>query len=58
LAQLSGQYVVKYPEFVIGRNILLVDDVVTTGATLREVTKVLRAAGAARVDALIFAKRL
>jgi ComF family protein len=58
LAQLSGQYIVKYPEFVIGRNILLVDDVVTTGATLRAATKVLRAAGATRVDALVFAKRL
>jgi ComF family protein len=58
LAQLSGQYITRYPELIKGRNILLIDDVVTTGATLRAAAKALRAAGAARVDALVVAKRL
>lgn len=58
LKQPEGNYFIRQPKTIKGRNILLVDDVVTTGATIREVTKVLRQAGARRVDALIFAKRL
>lgn len=40
---------------VTGAHIILVDDVVTTGATLTEAAKVLRSAGAERVDAIVFA---
>jgi ComF family protein len=40
------------------RSVLLVDDVLTTGATLSACAKVLRAAGAARVVAVTFARRL
>jgi ComF family protein len=58
LKQPADNYLVRYPNLVSGQKILLIDDVVTTGATLRAVTKALRAAGAARVDALVFAKRL
>lgn len=58
LKQPAGNYFVRSPNLVVGQNILLIDDVVTTGSTLRAATKALRAAGAARVDALIFAKRL
>lgn len=58
LSQPEGNYFVRLPQIIKGRNILLIDDVVTTGTTLKAVTKVLRAAGAKRVDALIFAKRL
>src|SRR3990167_1236859 len=58
LKQAEGKYYVRLPYLIKGRNILLVDDVVTTGATLRGATKTLRQAGARRVDALIFAKRL
>lgn len=58
LTQPRGKYFVRQPKTIKGRNILLVDDVVTTGATIREVTKILRQNGAKRVDALIFAKRL
>jgi len=58
LKQTEGKYYVRLPYLIKDRNILLVDDVVTTGATLRGATKTFRQAGAKRVDALIFAKRL
>ncbi len=49
-ANVHGAFSVADPEVVHGRAVLLVDDVVTTGATARECAQVLRAAGAARVD--------
>lgn len=59
LKQAADKYYAKSPsELVKDRNVLLIDDVVTTGATLRAAAKVLRQAGAKRVDALVFAKRL
>lgn len=58
LEQLSHGYHVRLPAQIEGRNILLIDDVVTTGATLQAATKALRAAGASHVDALVFAKKL
>lgn len=41
-----------------GRSILLVDDVSTTGATLRSAAQALRQAGAAEVGALVVARTL
>lgn len=58
LRQAENSYYVRTSELVEGRNILLIDDVVTTGATLQASAKALRRAGARRVDALVFAKRL
>ena len=58
LVQQIGNYRVPRPDKIAGRNILLIDDVVTTGGTLRAAYKALRAAGAKRVDALAFAKRI
>jgi predicted amidophosphoribosyltransferase len=42
----------------VPRSVILIDDVLTTGATLSACAKALRAAGAVRVVALTFARRL
>lgn len=57
LTQLSNSFDVKN-NIVIGRNILLIDDVLTTGGTLIAAAKVLTTSGAKQVNALVFAKRL
>lgn len=44
-----GTFAVAKPEWVRGRTVLLVNDILTTGATLGEAVKTLKAAGAARV---------
>ncbi len=46
---IRGAFVVRRPENVRGRTVLIVDDVMTTGGTLSECAKPLIAAGAARV---------
>lgn len=58
IAQAVGVYDAWRPDKIRGRNILLIDDVITTGATLKSATKVLRANGARRIDALVFAKSI
>ncbi len=41
---------------LVGRHVLLVDDVTTTGATLHTAAQALQQVGAARVSALVFAR--
>lgn len=55
-ANLKGSFRVKRPEGVSGKRILLIDDVFTTGATLRVAAAALKDAGAARVAALTLAR--
>jgi len=49
-------FVVKRPEEVYGKKIVLVDDVFTTGSTVNECARALKQAGAARVDVLTLAR--
>jgi ComF family protein len=51
-------FAVRYPERVADLKLLLVDDVLTTGATVNECARVLRAAGALRVDVLTIARAI
>lgn len=54
-ANVLGVYEVVQP--VYGKRILLVDDILTTGATLHECVRVLNEAGAAEVLCLTLARR-
>lgn len=58
ISQSKNEYYIKTPRLVSGYKIILVDDVVTTGATLIACSKVLRASGALSVDAAVFAKKI
>jgi len=51
-----GAYAVRRPDRVKGRTLILVDDVTTTGATLRECARVLMDAGAKEVRAVTLAQ--
>jgi len=53
---LKDSFVVPRPQQMKERRVLLIDDVFTTGATLRAASAVLKAAGAARVTALTLAR--
>ncbi|MEZ5840076.1 MAG: ComF family protein [Hyphomicrobiales bacterium] len=57
-ANVRGAFVVPAAHRIdiAGRNIVLVDDVLTSGATVEAATRALRRAGAARVDVLVFAR--
>ena len=52
----KGAFTVPQPELVKGKKILLIDDVFTTGATVKECARVLRRAGAREVDVLTVAR--
>ena len=56
LVNVKEAFKVINPEMVKEKNILLIDDVVTTGSTLEEIARVLKKAGAKKVWGLTIAK--
>jgi len=58
LQNMRGAFKVTDPSRVRGRSVLLVDDVITTGTTLGSCSTVLTEAGAERVLAVSFARRM
>lgn len=55
IKNMVGSFSIQNPEKIIGKNIILIDDVITTGATLSEARKVLREAGARKIVAFTIA---
>jgi len=53
---ISGCFTIPNKELVENKNIILIDDVHTTGATIGEATRTLKQCGAKRILALTFAK--
>jgi ComF family protein len=53
---LKNVFLVKHPEKIREKKILLIDDVYTTGATVEEAASVLLKAGAGKVEALVLAR--
>ncbi|MCA1643952.1 MAG: hypothetical protein LC797_00300 [Chloroflexi bacterium] len=58
LSNLQGSVRCAQPAEVTGKRVLLVDDVVTTGATLSACADALAHAGARRITAIAFARDL
>lgn len=56
LSNLKGSFSVKNPELIKNKNIILIDDVSTTGATLAEARKILKSSGAKKVISLVVAR--
>lgn len=56
--QLEKAFLVTKKDQIKDKNILLVDDVVTTGATLEAVSRLLKENGAKKIDAVVFAQRI
>ncbi len=56
LRNVRGAFLCARPDLAAGKRVLLIDDVMTTGATLRSATKTLLAGGALRVAAVTVAR--
>ena len=55
LTNLNGAIAAAHPDAVLGKNVLLIDDVCTTRATIMECARALKVAGAKRVCAMTIA---
>jgi ComF family protein len=58
IEQMEQEFYVLDPASIQGKKILLVDDVVTTGASLSGAARVLKKAGAKQVQAVVFAQKM
>ncbi len=52
----KGTFIVRRPRLIRGRTILVVDDILTTGATMSDAARALKESGAARVWAATLAR--
>jgi len=52
---ISGTFKIKHPDIIKDKNILIIDDLMTTGATLSEISRELKRAGAQKVYGLTVA---
>lgn len=55
LNNIKGSFAVKNPHLIEGKTIILIDDVTTTGATLKEARKILKQKGAKKVISWVLA---
>jgi len=53
---IRGSFEIRKPEQISGKNVFLVDDVFTSGATMREAVRILKLAGAKKIIAVVIAK--
>ncbi len=51
----KGVFSLKHPEILLGKHVVLIDDVCTTGSTLNEAASVLWRAGVKEISCLVFA---
>lgn len=54
-SNVKGAFLVVYPSQIEGKNVLLVDDIITTGSTLNECSRILKEAGAKNVFVAVLA---
>ena len=55
--QAASMFRARKPEIIRGAHILLIDDILTTGASLESASRVLKEAGAKQIDAVVFAQK-
>ena len=53
---ITGCFKIKNPEVITGKNVLLVDDIFTSGATMREAVRILKLSGAKKIIGFVIAK--
>ena len=58
LQNLRKAFALRAPQDIVGKRILLIDDVFTTGATLHAAAEALHRAGVTRIDAWVCARVL
>ncbi len=58
IKQMQNCFSVRSPQLIQGKSILLIDDVITTGATLESAAAILRRHGAKHVDAAVVARHI